>query len=247
MGGLMPSIMVLVKNEEYWLPYVLKQCEGVFDSYVIYDIGSTDNTRNIIDWFVERNKNQSDIVVRKFPHLEPEVQGTFRNSMIPEGRRDIYMILDGDELYTPKDLAVIPRAASELWIAHNADSRFKFGVFKRVEVNETLTKQYDKHRSHHRLYTRDAYWKGTHPGEESGYKQNEQSEKWFEITCWHMHNAIRSPKEDEATKRIIRKSKASYHPGKLIELNLLKELPVLRNRIENFTVSPALESLWKRI
>jgi glycosyltransferase involved in cell wall biosynthesis len=238
--------MVLVKNEEYFLPYVLKQTEGFFDSYVIYDVGSTDNTRDIIDWFTARMDGKADLFVRKMPHVEPEVQGAFRNSMIAEGRRDIYFILDGDELYTPEDLGKISGAADDLQHHYMmVEETYKFGVFKRVEVNEALTKQYDRRRSHHRLYTRDAFWSGTHPGERSGYKQNEKSELWFpDITCWHMHNALRSPKEEDATRRISRKAKRSYHPGELIDLDLLKELPALRERIEDFPVCPALEALW---
>ena len=240
-----PSVMVLVKNEAYFLPYVLKQTEGFFDSYVLYDIGSSDNTRDIIDWFTARMDGKADLFVRKMPHVDPEVQGAFRNSQIVEGRRDIYMLLDGDELYTQEDLAKIQSAADSLRIENWCDSLKRFGVFKRVEINESLTKQYDRRRSHHRLYTRDAFWSGTHPGEKSGYKQNEDSEIWFEdITCWHMHNALRSPNESDATRRISRKAKHSYHPGNLIDLDLLAELPMLRERIEDFPECPALEALW---
>ena len=79
----------------------------------------------------------------------------------------------------------------------------------------------------------------------AGYKQDEKSEVWFpDITCWHMHNTIRSPKEEDATRRISRKAKRSYHPGDLINLDLLAELPALRERIESFPVCPALEALW---
>jgi len=244
-----PSVMVLVKNESYFLPYVLKQVEGLFDSYVLYDVGSSDNTRDVIDWFSARMDGKADLFVRKLPHVEPSVQGCFRNSMIAEGRRDVYWILDGDELYTAEDLAKIPDAANFLQECYEDDCVTpkikRFGIFKRVEVNAELTKQYDKRRSHHRLYTRDAFWSGTHPGEVSGYKQNEKSEIWFDdITCWHLHNALRSPKEADATRRISRKMKKSYHPGELIKLDLLKELPILRKRIEDFPVSPALEALW---
>ena len=241
----LPSAMVLVKNEAYWLPYVLKQAEGYFDSYVIYDVGSTDHTRDIIDWFVERNEGKADLFVRKLPHVDPDVQGAFRNSMIAEGRRDIYFILDGDELYKPEDLAKISGASVDLHKANYSNPRIRYGVFKRVEVNETLTKQYDRRRSHHRLYTRDAFWTGTHPGEAPGYSQNDKSEMWFEdITCWHMHNTLRSPNEEDATRRIARKRKRSYHPGELIDMNLLEEIPALKKRIEDFPVCPALEKLW---
>jgi glycosyltransferase involved in cell wall biosynthesis len=240
-----PSVMILVKNEAYWLPYVLKQIEGYFDSYVLYDVGSTDKTRDIIDWFVARNDGDADLFVRKLPHVDPEVQGTFRNSMIAEGRRDVYFILDGDELYKPEDLAKIPLAATSLLHTNLDNPRKRYGIFNRVEVNVDLTKQYDKRRSHHRLYTRDAFWSGTHPGEVAGYRQSEKSEVWFEdITCWHMHNSLRSPKEEDATRRLSRKGKKAYHPGTLIDLKLLDELPTLRTRIEDFPVCPALEALW---
>lgn len=240
-----PSIMVLVKNEAYWLPYVLKQTEGFFDSYVIYDVGSTDNTREIITWWVDRMKNKAEICVRYLPHVDPKVQGTFRNSMIVEGQRDCYMILDGDELYKKTDMAKIKLAANNLINTHKFNKRIKFGVFRRVEVNDDLTKQYHIRRSHHRLYTKDAYWTGTHPGEAPAFAQNKNSEMWFDdIIVWHMHNTVRSPKEKDATRRLQRKSQGSYHTGELIDLNLLKELPVLQHRIENFPVSPMLEALW---
>ncbi len=74
-----PSVMILVKNESYFLPYVLRQCEGIFTSYVIYDVHSTDNTREIIEWFHGRNESKADFMVRYMPDLPKEVQGAFRN------------------------------------------------------------------------------------------------------------------------------------------------------------------------
>lgn len=241
-----PSALILVKNESYFLPYVLKGVEDVFDSFVIYDIDSTDNTKEIIDWFSARVDGKADLFVRKMPHCIPDVQGAFRNSMIVEGRRDIYFILDGDEAYTAEDMAKIPAAANALRSANRRNPKKRFGVFKRVEMNAEMTKQYDRRRSHHRLYTRDAFWSGTHPGEVPGYKQNEKSEMWYDLTCFHFHNTLRSPNEAEATRRLQRKFKKSYHPGSLIDLDLLKELPALRERIEDFPVSPALEALWEK-
>ena len=241
-----PSVMVLVKNEAYWLPYVLKQTIGHFDSYVIYDVGSTDNTRDVIDWFTPQVDGKADLMVRYLPDCPPEVQGTFRNAMPTEGRRDTYFILDGDELYKPGDMEMIASCADNLSALHASNEKKRFGVFKRVEVNPELTMQYDRRRSHHRLYSRDAFWTGTHPGEASGYKQNEKSEQYYDVTCFHMHNTLRSPNEEDAQRRISRKRKRSYHPGELVPMNLLRELPVLRKRIEDFPVCPALEALWQK-
>jgi hypothetical protein len=227
------------------LPYVLKQCEGHFNSFVIYDVGSTDSTRRVIDWFYERNKDTSHVVVRKVPHVLPIVQGAFRNSMIAEGDRNIYFILDGDELYTQDNLSMIPYMADSLHAANHKNSKIRYGIFDRVEVVPDLTQQYTERRTHHRLYTRDAFWKGTHPGERAFYKQNHKSElDCREMVCWHMHNTTRSPKDADATKRMVRKHQKTYHPGdELTELSLIKELPMLAAPIEDFKVSDALAAL----
>jgi glycosyltransferase involved in cell wall biosynthesis len=240
-----PSALILVKNEEYWLPYVLKQTEGFFDSYVIYDVGSTDKTRDIIDWFTKRMNGKADLMVKYLPHVPPEVQGTFRNSMIVEGKKPVYFILDGDELYRPEDLAKLTTAAEELEDVNRVNSRMKYGVVRRVEVNPDLTQQYAERRGHHRLYTKDAFWTGTHPGEVAYYRQSEKSEIQFDdITCWHMHNTLRSPNEEDALSRISRKRKKAYHPGGHMKpMDLLEELPILRTPIEDFKVSPALAAL----
>lgn len=243
-----PSVMVLVKNESYFLPYVLKQCEGLFDSYVIYDIDSTDNTREIIEWFVGRNDGKADIMVRYMPDLPKEVQGAFRNSMPLEGQRPVYWLLDGDELYAREDLKRIKDYAEDLKSAHafSPDHKKRFGVFKRVELSTDLTMQYSKRRSHHRLYHQTAFWTGSHPGEVSGYDQNKESEEWYDATVWHFHNAVRSPDELSVLKRMERKTKKTYHPGELKPVDILKEVPILNKRIENFPVSPDLEALWRR-
>lgn len=237
--------MVLVKNEEYFLPYVLKQCEGIFDSYVIYDVGSTDQTAKVIEWFYERNKNDAHITVRKLPNVPPKVQGTFRNSMIAEGDRDVYLILDGDELYSPDHIKLIPGYAKALKYENARNPRKRYGVFERVEVSEDLRRQYVERRGHHRLYTKDAFWTGTHPGERAFHGQNHHSEEEYRtITCWHMHNTLRSSKEADATGRLRRKGQKSYHPGNTMDdLDLIKEIPLLATPIEDFKVSPALAAL----
>ena len=239
------SCLVLVKNEEYYLPYVLAQTEGHFPSYVIYDVGSTDRTREIIKHFVEKMDGKAEFYIRYMDHVGPTVQGAFRNSMILEGNCPLYYLLDGDELYTPQSLENIKVASDTLLKANRQNAHKKYGVVRRVELSEDLTQQYVERRGHHRLYTSDAWWTGTHPGERAFYKQNEKSEvELTDITCWHFHNTLRSPKEEEALKRLQRKNQRSYHPGnEMAPLNLLEELPLLQSHIEDFTVSPALAKL----
>lgn len=240
--------MVLVKNEVFWLPYVLVQTEDVFTRYVIYDVGSTDGTKEIIEWWVDRMKGRPvEIFTRYLPHCPPEVQGTFRNSMIAEGMRDTYFILDGDELYSPADLYKIPAASKLLQAANAENPRVRYGVVQRTEVSDDLLWKYKETRTHHRLYMKDAWWTHTHPGEIPHFAQHDKSQSHYpDIMCWHMHNTLRTANESEVPGRVKRKSQRSYHPGSEKEqlgLKLLDTIPLLRKPIENFRVNPALEML----
>jgi len=236
------AALVLVSNDEFWLPFALESIKGVFERAVIYNVGSEDGTRDIIDWWVDKEKD-TECLVRHLPMCPPNVQICFRNSMIAEARTDCYWLLDGDEIND--HVLKVPRLALKLQSRHTANPRTRYGVVRRIEVSPNLRYRYEETRTHHRLYTRDAIWKGTHPGEKPYYDQNWKTEIDFkdEVTVLHMHNALRSSKEDVALKRVIRKKQRSYHPGKLIYFNILKEYPILRKQIEDWPMDPALKEL----
>lgn len=237
------ACLVMVSNDEWFLPYTLESIAGVFERAVIYDIGSEDATPKIIDWFVDKEKHQCDFFVRKLPMCVPVIQGALRNAMIAEGRCDTYWLLDGDEINI--NALRVPGLALKLRSRHLSHPRTRYGVVSRIEVAPDLRFRYDEERTHHRLYTSDAVWTGTHPGERPFYAQNWKSEMDFqdEVTVLHMHNALRSSKEDVALKRVQRKSQKSYHPGKLIHFNLLEEYQILAKPIEDWPVSPTLREL----
>jgi glycosyltransferase involved in cell wall biosynthesis len=242
--------VVLVQNEEMWLPYTLESVAGQFDRMVIYDVGSTDRTRDIIDWFTAKEDTNTEFFIRKLPNCDPAVQGTFRNSMIAETASEFYLILDGDEIYPQrvfeeyKLLDLVQAIKNKRMVGW----RTIYGVIRRQEVCSNLTQAYTELRTHHRVYHRDAYWKGTHPGEAAAIKQTVKNEVHDETAIvYHMHNALRSSKEAETHKRIARKQQRTYHPGtELRAMNLLEELPILKSRIEDFPVNPQLEELWEK-
>jgi glycosyltransferase involved in cell wall biosynthesis len=238
--------LILVLNDEYWLPYCLESLAGFFKQMVIYDAGSTDRTSEIIRWFIDKEKHRTEFFVRFLPLLDPSIQGIFRNSMIAESRADTYFLVDGDEIYNPEDLNKVKYLGNKLFQAHEWDHRKKFGLFRRTELTYDLRSKYTIEREHHRLYHRTAIWRGTHPGERSFYKQNLKSEMDFksEVNCWHFHNALRSSQEKKTPERLSRKSQKSYHPGDTKQFNLLEEVPILRNQIENFEPCPTLKELW---
>ena len=232
--------VILNMNDEFWLPYSLHSLSGFFNKYVIYDVGSTDRSKEIIDWFYQKEKNNADFVIRYLPFVDPVVQGTFRNSMIAEADSEWYFIVDSDEIYNPDDLRKI-----NLEMCHNhTNENTPYGIVRRVEVVEGFNKAYglDTNLSHHRIYHNTAYWKGTHPGEEPVRKQNQHTEFWIpDVTCYHFHNTARSSKDADVPKRIQRRSQATYHRGPLLPFDALKEVPILRTWFEDFPRNPSLQ------
>ncbi len=239
MFNLVPVILVL--NDEYWLPYALESIRGVFDRYVIYNVGSKDATGNIIDWFVETEKHKAAFLVNHFTKIPNiTIQGIFRNSMIAETQADWYFILDGDEVYNLQNWSYI----RDLCIAEQrVDENKVYGVFERREIGKNLRSCYDETRTHHRIYHRRCIWKGTHPGEEPVLQQRAHREFGLPVLCNHFHNTVRSRLESEVPKRTKRKTKGTYTPGNCVPFNLIKEIPILRTPINNFPVSPELEKL----
>jgi hypothetical protein len=239
--GLTPTILVM--NDAYYLPYVLDQLRGRFNRYVIYDAGSEDGTENIIDWFTETE--DAEVFVRKLPFAVPPVQGCYRNSMLVEAETEWTFMVDGDELYKPEHLDSLRQ---QFGLLDSLDAPL-YGVVDRQEISGNLVQKYDTIRTHHRLYRRSAYFTGNHPGEAPRWKQRESNEFKFcvglddPITCYHFHNAVRSPLEGSVPKRMDRKGQGTYHPGDLVPFNLLDTLPALRKPINDFPVSPDLERL----
>ena len=234
--GLTPTILAM--NDIFWLPYALESLRGKFNRYVIYDAGSEDGTDNVIDWFVETE--DAEFFVRKLPFAVPSIQGCYRNSMLVEAESEWSFMVDCDEVYHPRSLDSL---RSQFGLINSLDVPL-YGVVKRVEMSTDLTHKYSEIRTHHRLYRRNAYFKGNHPGEVPAVKQGGKNEFHFcegldeKITCWHFHNALRSPLEGSVPKRLDRKAQGTYHPGDLEPFDLLKELPLLRKPINDFPVSP---------
>jgi hypothetical protein len=245
--GLTPTILVM--NDAYFLPYVLDQLRGRFNRYVIYDAGSEDGTENIVDWFSETE--EAEFFIRKLPFAVPAIQGCYRNSMLVEAQTEWTFMVDGDELYTPEGLDNLANHITPKNTHKDHDrimgcyvDEFLYGVTRRQEIGSDLTQRYSEIRGHHRLYRRNAHFMGSHPGEAPAFKQVPKNElRLDDVTCYHFHNALRSPLEGSVPKRLDRKAQGTYHPGELVPFNLLETLPALREPINGFTVSPDLERL----
>lgn len=238
--------LILNCNDEYWLPYVLESSRGFFTRYVIYDVGSTDNSKRIIQWFVNSMRNKAEFFVRSLDYIpHPKIQGIFRNSMIAEARSEWYLILDSDEIYTPEGYTSIVESVDIMNRVHE-NSRKIYGIVPRVEVTGDLQSAYGLNSCvpHHRIYHRTAVWTGPHPGEVALYPQNDNSQIWLDnITCYHFHNAVRSHKDAEVPKRLERRNRGTYKPGETASIDLLNILPILQQPVQDFPVNPELSRL----
>ena len=241
------SAMVLVKNDEYFLPYSLMSTLGLFKRYVIYDVGSTDETRTIISEFIKSSDDDIEFIIRALPHCPPVVQGTFRNSMIAESLTDWYFILDGDEVYSEEAVKSLRSGFSNLVKAHASNKDIIYGVCWRKEITRNLEGAFSEIRTHHRFYHRTAIWTGNHPGEAPLFQQKPHREYYFskQALCHHFHNPIRSSKEDEVPKRMDRKSRKTYAPGDIVSIDILEELPILNSEWD-FEDNPQLKDLKRR-
>ena len=246
--------LIMVSNEEFFLPYVLSSIAKRFNRYVAYSIGSEDRTVEILNWFRE-TEGADKVDVRVFPMLSREVQLELRNSMIAAACSKYYLLVDGDEIFSEESVNALlgyrQRVGRLALLKENVVTTMQkndslYGVCRRKELNYELTHRYTDIRTHHRIYDRTAYWVGRHPGEVPAIPQNRNTETDFpHILIHHFHNTLRSSTEGVALKRMERKSQKTYHPGELQPFNLLDELPILRTKIEDFPVSPVLEKLWE--
>lgn len=238
--------LILTKNDEYFLPYALNCIKGRFSRYVIYDVGSEDNTKDILNWFIDSEKKEADIFSRFLPHCEPEAQGSFRNAMFAEARSDWVFILDGDEVYSDLAMDKLIESMTDMKRAYEESKGQKiYGVCRRREFSPDLLSAYDRLRGHHRVYHRTAIFTGNHPGEDPLVTQDERTEHSLSrlVITNHFHNTQRSKFDTNVPSRIKRRGKPTYHPGELTEFNLRVELPVLENRINGFPQSSAVELL----
>jgi glycosyltransferase involved in cell wall biosynthesis len=233
--------LVLVQNDEYWLPYTLGCIEGHFSRVVIYNVGSTDETQHIIENFRDRNVENTDILIRDLPDCPPKVQLCFRNSMISEARSDFYLILDGDEVYNERSVQNIKDSYWTMRREYEFNGKL-YGIVRRIEICDDLVTAYASHcfLPHHRLYHRTAIWTGTHPGERPVYKQHSSNEVQLDnITCYHFHNCRRSRFEEKAQGRMRRKRQETYRRGDQSGFNVYANLEILHKQT-GFPTHPVL-------
>src|SRR5690606_26300116 len=111
--------LMMVKNEEKLLPYVLKSLEGFCDDVVALVHQSTDNTYDIL--------KSHPLVKTVLKYDGPWNEPIMRSKLIEEGKKldpDWFIVVDGDELYE-----VEARSKFENLVAKNPKQSYKFELY----------------------------------------------------------------------------------------------------------------------
>lgn len=88
------TVHTIIKNEEQWVWYAIKSVLQYVDQVLIYDTGSTDRTREIIN----KIKDKKMIVKKKYALTKQQIT-ELRNEQIRETQTNWFMLLDGDEVW----------------------------------------------------------------------------------------------------------------------------------------------------
>ena len=94
------SAMCLVKNEERWIWYALMSALDFVDEIIVGDTGSTDRTVEII-----RSINSPKIHFSEYGSVDKQEFTNCRNRQLEQATGDWLLVLDGDELWTPRQIS----------------------------------------------------------------------------------------------------------------------------------------------
>lgn len=87
----------LVKNEENFIGYAIRSVLDFVDHVIVFDTGSTDNTRAIIHELARQYP--AKISFEEKGECTKDQHTQLRNEMIGRTKTDWFMILDGDEVW----------------------------------------------------------------------------------------------------------------------------------------------------
>ncbi len=198
-----------IRNEEYWLYYVLRGLCAVFDSVFILDTGSTDNTLAIIDYtakkvnhakvtLIQENYGNNAVAIGNCPNILREIVPT-----------DWMLLVDGDEVWGKQQL----RALTEITPPPDTLVGMCNGR-NLVNANGKLMER--EGFSADRLFYRTVRWnvRRDYPFQSHGlddkWKRNQVFHSNFEQSYfWHVRHLQRSSQDDRA---FFRNTKQGYFP-----------------------------------
>lgn len=197
----------MVKNEEYWIYYVLRDLFKIFPKVLVLDTGSTDNTLDIIKSF---NSTGKLLLIESDYGTDDLKIGNGRNVLREECPTHWMFLVDGDEIWLEDQLIKLVNYE-----------------FPKVDVGMILTKECEdvdgqlKLRSNDlsnrdRIFSPEVFWNAlSYPFE--GYDlvgqfiDKGRGHYIPDIFAYHVRHSNRSSKNSDA---FFRQRKYDYYPYK---------------------------------
>lgn len=196
---------MLVKNEEYWVWYAIQSVLENLKTLYIYDTGSTDKTRKIIQTI------QSDkILFEEKGNVDEQGMVRLRNQMLEKTETEWFLLVDADEVWNKDTLSKLREFIAQVdkdvvGIAMQTRNCVgdvyhylpeSAGRYQLLGRKGHLTiRAYRKHPSYS--------WKGDYPleaySDNEGVPINENPElmRFFAGFYWHMTDLPRSPSKEK--------------------------------------------------
>lgn len=203
-----PALMV--KNEEFWIHYVLRDILSFYGRAVMLDTGSSDSTINIAA--KTGIMTGADLtIIRENYGDDPNKIGNGRN-VLREAVKTYWMFLvDGDEIWTMPFLNNLHKIA----IPEHTIEVGMVGGYNVADVNGELMLR--DMASYDRIFNPDVSWKTTeYPFESHNLEDRLKREKvyYFDhnlVHHWHVRHTRRSILNDHA---YFRERKIGFYPWK---------------------------------
>lgn len=226
------SIVMMVKNEEYWLELAMRPVLELGLPLFIADCASDDSTPDIIKYL----QKEHIFYYHRYDTITPKENGLARQELAEAVNTNWILQIDGDELWTAKSLEYI------LSMDLSANRQIKTGFVHVVNVLWKQPEFWDYSRfvigdgiSQHRLHRKDAEWHGDYPYESTGDFYTENAYYWPNGPhAYHVRYLTRSRLDNETYKRV---EKLKYFNPEIKSSNELidlfdivgKPLEIMRN------------------
>lgn len=197
-----PALMV--KNEEYWIHYVLRDLVTVFPRVLMIDTGSTDRTVEIA-WLTAYSGDTDFILIEEDLGDDAEQIGNCRNVMRQRIETEWMFLVDGDEIWTHAQLEAL------LALDVPAEKQVVMALGLNLTEKDGVIFQRDKWNAD-RLFRPSVKWDMTlYPFESHNLYDKADAGQliYTEAFFWHVRHLRRSSKDGEA---FYRAEKRGYYP-----------------------------------
>lgn len=206
-----------VKNEEYWIHYVLRDLLKVFDEVFMLDTGSTDRTVEIAEATAELVGGELHLVVEDMGNDRHRI-GNAPNTLIESVQTEWMLLVDGDEIWGQNQLQALQEIEpSGGWLVGMCNGRNLIDMDGVLKEREGFSAD--------RLFHRTVRWdkRTDYPFQSHGLEDKCEAGQVFHTNFersyfWHVRHLQRSSLDSEACYRYTKKD---YFP----QPDLLRELP----------------------